>query len=1070
MTTSASGASDSLRLEILGPLRLWRAGIELDPGPPQQAYLLALLLARVGRPIGMNELFDLLWERDAPASAMNAIHKYVGALRRLLEPGLQARESGSYVHRSPSGYVFRPAPGVLDLVEFRHGIEEAEGALTRQHMDEALERLVEALGLWDGPAGEGLGHRPVAVPIFTALDEEFYATCAVAAELAVSSGRPQRVLPHLQLAAKMGPLREAVQAQLATTLAATGQQAAALSVLGEVRARLAGQLGIAPGATVQAAYRQVLAQTPTPSVVGDEVVASGTDGDRAQPRSEAVGRMVGRTQEFAVLRDAFESASAGGVSHVIVEGEPGIGKTRLLEVAAATTEQHGMHVIWGHCREGGGTPSMWPWVQAIGRLIHCLNGATRDKWLAGELGRLVAPQDHVADGRSPSDSGAQFRLFEQAVAVVGEVSAIRPVMLIIDDLQWADVASLHLFGHLVGRLPPRTALFGALRTHAPVPGSELTRMLADASRVSGHRRIRLGPLDPAEIAELVRRETGQTLGAGVVRSIFTRTSGNPFFVQELSRFFASDGREITEGATSRADVPTTVRDVIQDRMSGLDDAAQELLQSAAIIGPDADVALLARVAGIDVQTCLERLEPIEELGLLVPASDTLFWRHFSHDLIRESVLATTSRSRTLGLHLRVADALEAIDPSGESTVERLAHHLWAAGPLSDPARTANALLRSSRHAATKFVLDTAERQLKLAVRVAKAARLPELELTALRQLTTVVGMRSLYGVSALDLLERAEELSRELGQEVAAAGFLYSRWIALAAGIQLNRSGPLARRLFDQGEASADPIVRAYGLEAWGLHQWAIGEVSASHQHLSEANRIMRGQRARYEEDQVRRDFELLMDGSRTEISALHGDVAGARAQFDAMEATVGDDPYAITVWATSSARTASMAGDPAWALRVAGKGIDADPEFSFVFMGTYQRLAQCWARAVTGQAPTEAAAEAEQIIVANLLDPPRTCVATWYGLLAEMWLSAGASAEAAAALDRADELLETYGQRYAEALLLLIRARLMRADGEPVGAVRRRAEAARALAIGQGAHLFARRAEDLLAELADDA
>ena len=1070
MAASASGASDSLRLEILGPLRLWRAGIELDPGPPQQAYLLALLLARVGRPIGMNELFDRLWERDAPASAMNVIHKYVGAIRRLLEPGLPAREAGSYVHRSSSGYVFRPATGVLDLVEFRLGIEEAEGALGRQELDEALERLVHALGLWNGPAGEGLGHRLGAVPIFAAIDEEFYAACAVAAELAVSSGRPHRVLPHLQLAAKMGPLREAAQADLATTLAATGQQAAALSVLGQVRTRLADQLGIAPGAALQAAYRQVLAQTPTPSVVDDAVVTHEPESDQPKPRSEAVGRIVGRTQEFAVLRDALESASAGDVSHVIVEGEPGIGKTRLLEEAAAAAEQHGMHVIWGHCREGGGTPSMWPWVQAIGRLIDCLDGAAREKWLAGELGRLVAPQDHVADGRSPSDSSAQFRLFEQCVAVVGEVSDVRPVTLIIDDLQWADAASLHLFDHLVGRLPPRTTLFGALRTHAPVPGSELTRMLAVASRVSGHRRIRLGPLDPAEIAELVRRETGQTLGAGVVRSIFTRTSGNPFFVQELSRFFAFDGREITEGATSRADVPTTVRDVIQDRMSGLDSAAQDLLQSAAIIGPDADVALLARVAGIDVQTCLERLEPIEELGLLVPASDTLFVRRFSHDLIREAVLATTSPTRTLGLHLRVADALEATDPGGESTAEHVAHHLWAAGPLSDPTRTANALLRASRRAATKFVLDAAEGQVRLAVQVARKARLPELELSALTQLTTVIGMTSLYGVGALDGLERAEELARELGQEVAAAGFLYSRWIVLAAGIQLNRSGPLARRLLDQGEASADPIVRAYGLEAWGLHQWAIGEVSASCRQLSEANRIMRGQRARYEEDPVRRDFELLMDGSRTEISALHGDVAEARTQFDAMEAAVGDDPYAITVWATSSARTASMVGDPAWALRVAAKGISADPEFSFVFMGTYQRLAQCWARAVTGQAPARAAAEAEQIIVSNLLDPPRTDVATFYGLLAEMWLAAGANAEAAAALDRADELLETYGQRYAEALLLLIRARLMRARGEPADAVRHRAEAARALAIGQGAHLFARRAEELLAELTDDA
>src|ERR1700712_5243364 len=108
--------SAGLRLDILGPLRLWRDGVELDAGPRQQARLLALLLVRAGRPISASELIDLIWDDDAPPSALNILQKYVGALRRLLEPVLPARGTSSYLHRRGSGYLLAADPGMLDVV------------------------------------------------------------------------------------------------------------------------------------------------------------------------------------------------------------------------------------------------------------------------------------------------------------------------------------------------------------------------------------------------------------------------------------------------------------------------------------------------------------------------------------------------------------------------------------------------------------------------------------------------------------------------------------------------------------------------------------------------------------------------------------------------------------------------------------------------------------------------------------------------------------------------------------------------------------------------------------------
>ncbi|MEJ3746393.1 BTAD domain-containing putative transcriptional regulator [Actinomycetes bacterium KLBMP 9797] len=1046
-------AAATPRLRILGPLRIWRDGVELDPGPRQQAYLLAVLLARAGEPVSTTELIDLIWGDDAPDSAVNILQKYVGALRRLLEPAVQPRETGSYLQRHRNGYLFAADPDMVDVdvVSFRQLVAAAKAGVAAQRPDAALDRYVRALELWHGSAGEGLAHGSTAMAIFAALDGEFFDACLAAAELAVSRGQPERVLQSLHLAARMAPLHEELQAGLVRTLAAAGRQAEALAAFQTVRTRLAEELGIDPGPALVAAFRRVLAQAPAKDMPAGTPTAGG---------------MVGRAEELGALWQATESAFAGSTGLVVVEGEPGVGKTRLLEQAGAGADRRGALVVWGRCLEGEGAPSMWPWVQVVGAILGGLPAAARQEWHASELGSLVGSQGGVPATPVLPDSGTRFRLFEQVVALVGRVSVRRPVVLVVDDLQWADTASLELFSHLAARLPAGTAVVGALRDRAPVPGSELARMLAAASRLPGHRRIRLGPLDPDEVAELVRRETGQTPGPGAARDIYARTAGNPFFVRELSRLLA-DGGALIEDAAARTAVPSTVRDVVRDRMAGLDDNAKDLLQTAALIGRDVDLALLARTAGLDALACLERLEPLEELGLLEPSPGDPYSFRFAHDLVRESVAETTPPRRAARLHLLAADALEFTAEDDEPVVERLAHHLWAAGPLADPARTAATLVRAGRCAAGKSALDAAARQLQSAARVARSAGLVDLELSALSLFTAVDGMREGYYGSAVPLLERAEQLARDLGREREAADFLFSRWVAYAQGIRLDRAGPLALRLLEQGEASTDPVLQAYGWYAWGIRQWEIGNIGEALRYLSRSDSTVLDDLARGE-DQLRRDLRLLGPVMLALMTALHGDVDAARALLDTIEAATGDDPYVITVWAAFAVTVAVLAGDPPRALRVAERGIAVDPEFSFGYFGGYQRLARCWARAVTGQDPAGAAVEAHGIIAVALADPPRSGLATWFGLLGEMWLAAGKVDEAAAALDRADSLLDTYGERYPEGLLLLLRARLMRARGEPLADVRAAAERARALSVEREAHLFARRAEELLAGLAE--
>jgi hypothetical protein len=589
-------------------------------------------------------------------------------------------------------------------------------------------------------------------------------------------------------------------------------------------------------------------------------------------------------------------------------------------------------------------------------------------------------------------------------------------------------------------------------------------VLVALSRVASHRRLRLGPLNAHEAAELIRSEFGHDPGPDTARVIHTRAGGNPFLIRELSRLLAGDAFT-AEGPLTRDAVPATVIDVVKDRISGLEEDARDLLQTAAVMGRDVDLGLLAAASGLDIEKCLERLEPVEELGIVEPARGDPFSIRFAHDLVRESVVRDIPPSQVSRLHLRVADALERAATRDEFMVERVGHHLLAAGPMADPARTASMLIRAGRLAAGKSALEAAERQLRSAADVARRAQHSELELSALTQLTAVVGMRSMYGFSSHDLLRRAERLALSLGRDGEAAGFLFSRWAAHSHSVELHHSGPLARRLLEAGEASGDPFMLAYGLQAWGVYQWHLGNVAEGHRYLVRSTDAVLDLPPR-DDDPVRHDLQLLMLGVLVETTMLSGDVETAQTLAATMEQAAGDNPYTVTIWACFAARTAVLACDPAEVMRVAEHGLPADPGFSFVYLGTYLRLARCWASAMTGASRQDAIAEAERIMAAHLEDPAKSCVATWHALLAEMRLSGGDTAGAAAALDRADFCLDAYGQRYPEGLILLTRARLQHACGEPIATVRAAAEKARAFSAERGAHLFAARAEKFLSEI----
>jgi DNA-binding SARP family transcriptional activator/tetratricopeptide (TPR) repeat protein len=324
--------SVTVRFAILGALRVWRGSTELDIGPPQQRAVLALLLARGGQPVSQTELVDLLWSADPPASAVNIVHRYIGALRRVLEPELPPRAVGRWLVRHGGGYRAAIDAESLDLLRFRALARQAREAAASGQAGEAVPFYVAALGLCHGPcAGDPAvvrGH-----PAFTAVDQECLGVAREAADAALAAGLAEPLLPALRQAAERDRLAEPVQARLMLALAASGNQAEALAVYERTRACLAEDLGLEPGTELRQAHSRVLRQQAAePGYAGHAVAPSAAQPVVRPAQLPAdLAAFAGRRPEVArVLQMLAAHPRASPTTPIVmIDGMPGAGKTAL---------------------------------------------------------------------------------------------------------------------------------------------------------------------------------------------------------------------------------------------------------------------------------------------------------------------------------------------------------------------------------------------------------------------------------------------------------------------------------------------------------------------------------------------------------------------------------------------------------------------------------------------------------------------------------------------------------------------------------------------------------------------
>ena len=941
-------------IRLCGPVTVEAAERQGDARPPgrQGRLLLAYLAVNRDRPCSRGELIDLLWPEAPPAAADTALSALLSKLRRVLG-------SGALVGRSNVRLV---APGAVtvDVEEAARAARRAEAALQDGAWRSAETAARQALTADPAaflPDCDGSWVRDQRA----SLEVVRVRALEVLAEACLRAGELGEAEDAARAAVAAAPFRESSHRLLMEVHEAAGNPAEALRVFEDLRRLLREELGTAPGPAAMAVHERMLrggapAVRRPARVHGTAPVGPGA---RRWPAPLEALRsrhaFVGRADEAAFLESCWRRAAAGSRGLVVLAGDAGIGKTRLAAELAHHAHADGALVLYGRFDEDAPAPYKpvvellrgWAGGASLAPVAARLGGR------AGDLGIVLpelgpAPAEPEVGGeplRTGEADARRLRLFDALAALLAEIAGAAPLLVVLDDIHWADHPTLQLIGHLVRAPAPERVLFVATMRDAETD-EPLARLLAALRREGTLQQLALGGLDVRETGALVAALGGRPADDGFLATLHDETEGNPFFIEEVVRHLADrEGRLGGAVALHEAGVPAGVREITARRLARLSGPARQALATAAVIGREFDYDVLETVGPVTGDDLVDALEEAVEDGVLREDPERVGRYAFAHVLVRATLYDSLSALRRARLHGKVGEAL--IDRRGaqlDAHLGQLAHHFALAAPAAGPERAVDFALAAGRRADQLLAWEEAADHYAAALRARDQAgsaqdRLrcelllalgtsqeragsPDARVTFAAAAATARALRdpALLGRAALGFAGRWSQLGRvseevaallqealaELGEEQSP---LRARLLARLA-LELYYAADTSRRLALSDEAVTlarglgDPLTLATCLDA---RHYALWRPETVHERLDVAEEL-RGIAAAIG------DPELELEGAGwTVVDLLElGDVTGADAQIAAASQLAEALHRPLYLWWTSVFRCtrAQLDGD----------------------------------------------------------------------------------------------------------------------------------------------------------------
>jgi DNA-binding SARP family transcriptional activator/tetratricopeptide (TPR) repeat protein len=736
-------------IRLCGRMAVELAGVLREGDLPgrQGRLALAYLALNHGRPVAREELVEAVWGEAAGRGHAQSLNVLLSKLRRALDPSVI--EGVRTASLQLGDHVEVDLRRVHDAVaEVRRAVGAEEWAaiagparVVCEHADRGL--LVGLEARWIDEARREL-------------EELALEARAAQAEAGLAGGGAPELAAAERVARTLverSPYRESGHVLLMRVLEAQGNVAEALRVYDRLRHLLREELGVVPSRGVQVILERLLRQEGHAVTQALPVVAAKPDGGDAgggadgSPSAEAErtvterstpaparpaatalpffatrsrAAFVGRHAELESLRRHLERATAGERQLVLLEGEPGIGKTRLAARFAAECHAAGATVLYGRCDAETLIPYQ-PFIEAVRTHVAQVPRSELRARLgvhAQELARVLPElaQDGADAGAAAGVPTERYRLFEAVSAVLVDAARSRPVLLVLDDLHWADRPTLLMLRQAV-RATEGAPLLVLVTYRDTERGDALLDTLADLRREHFLERIALRGLAERDAAALVHQLITDELRGGVDEALLGEAMGNPFFLEEMIRGIGAGSAPAREGhvdADRRPPVPEGIREVLGRRMARLSESTRRLLRAASVIGREFPLEVLEEVAGMSEDELDAGLEEATTAQVILEIPDEYGRYAFSHALIRQTLYDDLSATRRARLHGRVAEILEALAGDDPAILSSLAYHFFRAPPVTGLPKAVEYAERAARHADGQLAYEEAARLYELA--------------------------------------------------------------------------------------------------------------------------------------------------------------------------------------------------------------------------------------------------------------------------------------------------------------------------------------------------------------------